>query len=285
MEQFKNFAYGISTVPPNASATSITIGSNEGLRFPATDFYAVLWAFEFYPDNATAYQNDKAEIVKVTDITSDVLTIERAQQSTSAIDFTESDKVIISQNWLKHNIDEIKLHTDTETRLYELGDPELADVDKIVTTANMKVGAYTVASSPDIPRNITVTHTQVGGVTDTLGTIVIVGTDIDDDALTETITPLEGTIASGIKAFKTVTSATGVGWVINTTEDTITIGQGAELGLPVALSDIYYMVFGMLDFTMLAHNPTTDETLAGTTVDMSAGTYNGSKTARVFVTG
>ena len=172
----------------------------------------------------------------------------------------------------------------TDTRLYELGTPELADVDKVVTVANMKVGTYTIAASPDIPRNVTVTHAQVGDVTDTLGTIVFVGTDIDDEALTETLTPSEDTIVSGVKAFKTVTSATGVGWVINTTEDTVTIGQGNELGLPVALPTVYYMLLGMLDFTMLAHNPTTDTTLAGTTVDMSAGTYDGSKTAKVVVT-
>ena len=171
------------------------------------------------------------------------------------------------------------------TKLYELGTPAIADVDKIVVSADMKVGTFTIAASPDIPRNVTVTHTQVGGVTDTLGTITIVGTDINDVALTEVLTPSENATVSGVKAFKTVASATGAGWVIDTTADTVTIGQGNELGLPIALADVLYMVLGMLDFTMLAHNPTTDTTLAGTTVDMSGGTYDGSKTAKVLVIG
>lgn len=171
------------------------------------------------------------------------------------------------------------------TRLHELGTPVVADVDRIVTSANMQVGAYTIAADPDIPRNVTVTHTQVGGVTDTLGTIVFVGTNINDEVITETLTPSDGATVSGTKAFKTVTSATGVGWVIDTTEDTITIGVGNELGLPVALPSVDDAIFGMLDFTMLAHNPTTDLTVEGTTVDMSAGTYDGAKTAKVFVIG
>ena len=122
------------------------------------------------------------------------------------------------------------------SRFMYLGIPELDDVDQVVTTANMKVGAYTIAASPDVPRVLTVSHTQVGGNTDTLGTIDFVGTDAADAACTETITPLDGTIATGLKAFKTVTSATGVDWVIHTTEDTITIGTGPALGLPAKIA-------------------------------------------------
>jgi len=118
------------------------------------------------------------------------------------------------------------------SRLMYLGVPELDDVDQVTTTVNMKVGTYTIAASPDVPRVLTVSHTQVGGTTDTLGTIAFVGTDSAGAALTETITPLDGTIATGAKAFKTVTSATGAGWVIDSTEDTITIGTGPALGLP-----------------------------------------------------
>jgi hypothetical protein len=171
--------------------------------------------------------------------------------------------------------------------LYNLGAPILADVDRIVTTANMRVGTYTIAASPDIPRNITVTHTQVGGVTDTLGTIDFVGTDIDDNALTETITPLDATIAVGTKAFKTITSATGVGWVIDTVEDTITIGVGDELGLPVSLASTDNMLIAWADAAFVAVSGTVagTPTVAETTIDMSAATYDASKVCRVFVSG
>lgn len=105
-----------------------------------------------------------------------------------------------------------------------------AVANRFVASANMKVGTYTIANASPVWSGgclVTVTHTQVGGVTDTLGTIAVVGTDLGGAALTETITPLDGTVATGTKVFRTVTSATGAGWVINTGNDTITIGCAA----------------------------------------------------------
>lgn len=105
-----------------------------------------------------------------------------------------------------------------------------AVANRIVTSTNMIVGAYTIANaSPAWGRGalITVTHTQVGGVTDTLGTIVIDGTNLQGQTISETITPLSGTVATGTKIFRTVTAVTGVGWVINTGNDTITVGVAA----------------------------------------------------------
>jgi len=116
-------------------------------------------------------------------------------------------------------------------RMYYLGVPELDDVDQVVTTENMKVGTYTIAASPDVPRVITVSHTAVGAA-DTLGTITVEGTDVTDAVISEVITPLSGTIATGLKAFKTVTSVTGADWVIAEGNDTITVGTGPALGLP-----------------------------------------------------
>jgi hypothetical protein len=105
-----------------------------------------------------------------------------------------------------------------------------AVTNRFVTSTNMIVGAYAVANASPVWSGgclVTVTHTQVGGVTDTLGTIDIVGTDLNGKALTETITPLTGTTATGTKIFRTVTSVTGVGWVINTGNDTIVVGCAA----------------------------------------------------------
>ena len=101
-----------------------------------------------------------------------------------------------------------------------------ADVDSIVASANMKVGAYTViASQPSAPSLITVTATAVG-TADTAGTIIVVGTDIYDRAQTETIIPVAGSTVTGTKYFKSVTSVTGAGWVIDagSGNDTITVG-------------------------------------------------------------
>ncbi len=105
-----------------------------------------------------------------------------------------------------------------------------AVTNRIVASANMKVGTYTIANASPVWAGgafITVTHTQVGGVTDTLGTIAVVGKDLHGNALSETITPLDGTVATGTNIFRSVTSVTGTGWVIDTTADTIVVGVAA----------------------------------------------------------
>jgi hypothetical protein len=119
-----------------------------------------------------------------------------------------------------------------------------AVANRIVTSANMKVGDYTIANASPVWQGgalITVTHTQVGGVTDTLGTIVLEGLDLAGRPITETITPADGTVATGTLVFRSVTKVTGVGWVINTGNDTITVGVAAgsvPLGGPGTLHSV-----------------------------------------------
>ena len=118
--------------------------------------------------------------------------------------------------------------------MYDAGSPVVADVDRIVTTTDMIVGAYTIANATPAgggAMNVTVTVTQ-DIEDDTEGTLDIVGTDIDDQVLTETLTPLIGSTIQGTRAFKTVTSVTGVGWVTGGTADDITVGFGELIGLP-----------------------------------------------------
>jgi hypothetical protein len=102
------------------------------------------------------------------------------------------------------------------------------DVDKVVTSTNMIVGAYVIAAQPVVPARITVSHTAVGAV-DTLGTINIVGTLPDGTVIHEKITPVNGETVSTVNEFATVTSATGAGWVIGEGNDTLTIGVGAVI--------------------------------------------------------
>jgi len=172
-------------------------------------------------------------------------------------------------------------HLDSVGRIIALGAPVLADVDKVVTSVNMKVGAYTIAAQPANPVNITVSHTQVGGVTDTLGTITIVGTRLGQ-AVTEVITPLDGTTASGAKLFDAITSATGAGWVIDTTEDTITIGVGTVTGMPIALASTGDCVLSILG-TAIVVPTTTAGDIEDSGIDSSSGTYDGSKVLYAIV--
>lgn len=105
-----------------------------------------------------------------------------------------------------------------------------AVTNRYVTSTNMKVGAYTLANTTPAWSGaglVTVTHTEVGGGVDTLGTIVVVGVDLAGQTRTDTITPVNGTTATGVIPFRTISSVTGVGWVIGTGNDTIVVGVAA----------------------------------------------------------
>ena len=108
-----------------------------------------------------------------------------------------------------------------------------AVANQVVASTNMKVGAYVVANSGAMPtagaRHITVAATA-GDTADTMGTIVVVGTDLNGTALTETLAPVAGSTVTGTKWFVTVTSVTGAGWVLDaaeTTNDTLVVGCSA----------------------------------------------------------
>jgi hypothetical protein len=100
------------------------------------------------------------------------------------------------------------------------------ELDKIVVSTNMKVGAYTLADQPDYPSRISITHTSVGTV-DTLGTVVLVGTS-GGETVTETLVPIANTTIYSDKFYSAVTSLTGAGWSIVSTNDTIKMGIKAD---------------------------------------------------------
>ena len=177
-------------------------------------------------------------------------------------------------------------HLNLLSRMVYFGAPLLADVDKIVTSTDMKVGAYTVAAQPDIARNITVTVTAVD-TADTMGTITVVGTNINGKVISEVITPVADSTVAGVKAFKTVTSVTGAGWVIDAVEasnDTITVGIGTVLGLPILISSAAEVLLGALGVALIAPTVVADSNeIEKCTVDISSGTYDGSKKAFCWV--
>lgn len=77
----KNFAYStVLTAPsPATSGTSLVLQSGAGLLMPAVPFNATVW-----PANTIPLASN-AEIVRVTNISTDTLTIVRAQESSSAV--------------------------------------------------------------------------------------------------------------------------------------------------------------------------------------------------------
>jgi hypothetical protein len=104
-----------------------------------------------------------------------------------------------------------------------------AVANRFVTSTNMIVGAYTIANASPVWQGgcfVTVTHTTATG-TDTLGTLALVGTGLDGAVQSETITPLADSAVTSTKVYRTVTSLTGAGWVINGGNDTIVCGVAA----------------------------------------------------------
>ena len=79
-DQHKNFAVSaVATAPsPATTGTSLTVTAGQGVLFPTPPFNATIWPNGF---NASFFN---AEIVRVTNIVGDVLTITRIQEGTNA---------------------------------------------------------------------------------------------------------------------------------------------------------------------------------------------------------
>jgi len=149
--------------------------------------------------------------------------------------------------------------------------PAAKVADRFVTSTNMINGAYTIVNSglpgDGLAHNVTVAHATVATGTDTLGTLLVTGLDIDGRTITETITPLRDNTVQGIKAFKQVVSIVGSGWVIAGGNDTILMGFGDFQGFPeciVAATDILLAAFN----TAILNAPTV-------TVDANVISKNG----------
>lgn len=161
--------------------------------------------------------------------------------------------------------------------MYTPGSPVVDDVDYYVASTNMKNGAYTLAkTAPDCgARNVTVTQTA-GDTEDTNGTITVTGTNLAGEVISEVITPNAGETVAGAKAFASITSIVGAGWAIDAAEgtnDTITVGFGALIGLPDKLADTAQVLAASLNNVREGTHPTVtvdSANLEGNTVDLNS---------------
>ena len=116
----------------------------------------------------------------------------------------------------------------------------VGDANGYLASTNMKVGAYTLIANapPSGARHVTVTRTVVVGA-DTPGTIVLVGKDLSGQVITETISVGANSIVVASSLwFSYLTSATGAGWVISGTADTVEIGWGAECAVATGTGEL-----------------------------------------------
>ena len=85
----KNFAYGtVATAPsPATSGTSLVVTAGQGALFPTPPFNATVWPTAVQP------LSTNAEIIRVTGIATDTLTIVRAQEGSSARTVVIGDQI------------------------------------------------------------------------------------------------------------------------------------------------------------------------------------------------
>lgn len=91
-DDHKNLAYSIvATAPsPGVSGTSLIVSGGQGARFPVPPFNATICPVGFIPTPTNA------EIVRVTNVTADTLTIARAQEGTLARAVVAGDQIFAS---------------------------------------------------------------------------------------------------------------------------------------------------------------------------------------------
>ena len=167
-------------------------------------------------------------------------------------------------------------------RRFSLGTPIAADTNYIAEVQNMKVGSYVIAHQPDVARLLTLTHVTVVVGTDTLGTVTITGTSIANRVISEVLTPSADAVVSTTKAFKTVTSIVGAGWVTAGGADTIIVGVGPALGLPVVVESTA-VCMALVGTANVTPTVVDDYAIEKCTVDASAGTYDGTKVVYIDI--
>jgi len=103
-------------------------------------------------------------------------------------------------------------------------------VHAAITLGTGEADVNTAITNPSVPRNIRVE----GNASGIAGNVVITGTNWLGDLTTETIALNGANAVDGLKAFATVTNI-NVPVKTNASGDTVSIGFGEKLGLPVAL--------------------------------------------------
>lgn len=151
----------------------------------------------------------------------------------------------------------------------DLGSPNVSDDDGVRTASSVSgSGALTlngalVSSSVayfDVPRNVIITSSG----NDSGITFTVTGKDKYNNTVVETITGANAGIASGLKAFATVTGVTASG----ASAGTVKIGTGDVLGLPVFLPSAGYILKELQDGT----SATAGTTVAGVVTKATATT-------------
>jgi hypothetical protein len=89
LDSVANFIEVQASTGYGSSATSITLQSGQGAKLPAAPFNLIWWNSTDYPNPAN---DPNVEIIRVTNVVTDTLTITRAQEGTSAANHNTGGK-------------------------------------------------------------------------------------------------------------------------------------------------------------------------------------------------
>lgn len=136
LDAHKNFAYStIATAPsPALSGTSLVVAAGQGALFPAVPFNVTIWPIGQQP------LTTNAEIVRVTAIVTDTLTITRAQEGSAALSIIVGDQIAATITALTFTDIEAQL---TGNSVYVVGDLLYAGTTAALSRlADVAAGAY-----------------------------------------------------------------------------------------------------------------------------------------------
>lgn len=165
-----------------------------------------------------------------------------------------------------------------------MGLPVVADADRIVTSILFANGTLTIAAQPDCPRNITIALTDADD--SVVGTITVTGKDPMGRTITEVMHPDgegAGKTLTGTKIFAKIDSVVISGASgAEVDVDMVVVGVGNVIGLPLDIPDVDGVRHVYLGGVRIA-SPTVAIGTSTSGIDVSAGTYNGSKALHAFV--
>ena len=92
-----NGAYSTLASGITAGATSLSVASGTGSRFPSSNFYICVYD-SIYPNWSVAYQNSAGEIMLCSSRSTDTFTVTRAQGGTSAVAFNTTGRTYRVEN-------------------------------------------------------------------------------------------------------------------------------------------------------------------------------------------
>ena len=153
-----------------------------------------------------------------------------------------------------------------------------ADDDGVHASITAGEAAQTITTeitNPPCPRNITIKCTKGGG-NDMSGDVVITGTNIFGETITDTIAEGADGVKQGTYAFKTVTSILVPARVSE--GNAITVGYGDKLGLPFYLYGKDQVIQCSLDYVIESTRATVvadDDEIEKNTIDLDSA-LNGS---------